>query len=124
MAKANGMIHHARLDTSPRLKKLLSCLHDGQWHSTAELTHRCHNYAVGTFISELRANGKRVESRRVKMASGERWHEYRLEKEVMTVRSNPCQGCDAYYTRDHETKICALDADRSCTWRHPTEVTS
>ena len=72
------MIHHARVGNSPRLKKLVAVLSDLEWHSTAELTHRCHNYAVGTSVSELRSNGIAVTTRRVKMASGERWWEYRL----------------------------------------------
>jgi len=79
MARLTGCIHHARLETSPRLQKLLAVLSDCLWHSTAELTHRCHNYAVGTSVSELRANGKRIETRLVKMPSGARLYEYRLE---------------------------------------------
>ncbi len=112
----NGIMHHARLDNSPRLKKLLGALSDGKWHSTAELSHRCHNYAVGTSVSELRANGKLIESRHVRSEiSGERWFEYQLtmDKGQLTTR-NPCQGCGAYYPHNHDTTLCGVEAVGAC----------
>ncbi|NVO00927.1 MAG: hypothetical protein HXX17_16545 [Geobacteraceae bacterium] len=69
-------MHAAKIANSPRLQKLAQALNDGNWHSTKELTTRCDNYAVGTSISELRANGMNIEARRVKSAGGEHW-EYR-----------------------------------------------
>jgi hypothetical protein len=121
MARLTGSMHHARLDSSPRLKKLLAVLSDGQWHSTADLSHRCHNYAVGTSISELRANGKRIESKMVRAdISKERWFEYRLE--VAPVRFNPCQGCESYYTMDRATKVCAVEQAGGCALVQPFET--
>ena len=117
----NGIMHHARLENSPRLKKLLAALSDGQWHSTAELSHRCHNYAVGTSISELRANGKLIEAKHVRAEiSGQRWFEYQLtvDKGQLT-RKNPCQGCQAYFTANAETKVCGVEAVGACAMIHP-----
>lgn len=72
-----GTIKAANIHKSPRLKKLLHALADLNWHSTRDLTDRCHNYAIGTSISELRANGIPVACRRVK-TEFRRWFEYRL----------------------------------------------
>ena len=79
MALISGTIHNAKLANSSRLKLLLQVLSNMEWHSTADLSHSCHNYAVATSISELRANGIAVESRRVTAEiSKSTWWEYRL----------------------------------------------
>ena len=32
------------------------------------------------------------------------------------IRHNPCQGCDAYYTREGEYGRCAVEMDEGCQW--------
>jgi len=68
------MRHAANLETSERLQKVLSVLFDGIWHSTFDIMSRTQLCAVGSAVSELRANGKDVVSRCV--GSGK--YEYRL----------------------------------------------
>lgn len=66
--------HYARLDNSDRLQRVLDVLLDRQWHSTLEIMQRTFLCAVGSAISELRANGIAVECR----CAGKGKYEYRL----------------------------------------------
>jgi hypothetical protein len=50
---------------SKRLKKVMSVLADGKWHGTLAIMKRTMCCAVGTAISELRANGHEIECRQV-----------------------------------------------------------
>ena len=78
-ARAGGGIHAARLASSPRLKRLREALGDGGWHSTWELMQATRNLAVGTSVSELRANGLDVACRTAKDEGGRTIYQYRLE---------------------------------------------
>jgi hypothetical protein len=75
----NPRRHYARVEGSPRLRRLLSILLDGQWHSTRELSRRAECYSVGASIQELRdaRNGCVIETLYVNAEGGRRW-EYRL----------------------------------------------
>jgi len=68
------MRHAARLDSSERLQRVLDVLLDRQWHSTLDIMQRTYLCAVGSAISELRANGLTIECRCV----GHGRYEYRL----------------------------------------------
>lgn len=65
--------HYAVLSKSDRLKKLLKCLSDRKWHSTLELMKRTSLCAIGSAMSELRANNIEIETRCV----GQGKYEYR-----------------------------------------------
>jgi len=54
--RATGAIHSATL-SSPRLRRVLKVLSDGQEHSTLDLIQRAQVCAVNTIMSELRAAG-------------------------------------------------------------------
>jgi len=73
------MMHAARLEASERLKRVLTLLKDGQWHSTLDIVMGAGVCAVNSCVAELRANGFRVECRRV----GRERFEYRLVEEVL-----------------------------------------
>lgn len=55
-------MNHARLIKSARLQRVEKVLSDGRWHSSWEVTQRAKVVAVGTCISELRANGARIDT--------------------------------------------------------------
>lgn len=58
-----GKIRYARLETSPRLQRLLAVLKRGGWWSTRALVVEAEVMAVSACVTELRANGIAVESR-------------------------------------------------------------
>ena len=58
-------MHHAKIETSNRLQKLLALLRQGGWWTTKELMLRTGSVAQATDISELRSNGFDIESRRL-----------------------------------------------------------
>jgi biotin operon repressor len=66
-------IHAARIEQSDRLRRALSVLSDGHWHSTREIMRIADVCAVNTVISELRSNGIDIETRCV----GQGRYEYR-----------------------------------------------
>lgn len=68
------MRHAARIETSDRLQKVLNVLSDGQWHSTLDIMLKTYLCAVGSAVSELRANGYDIECRCVKHGR----YEYKL----------------------------------------------
>lgn len=51
----------ASLSRSPRLQRVMRLLSDGGWHSTLSIINEAQVCAVSALISELRANGVRVE---------------------------------------------------------------
>lgn len=75
------MRHAAKIETSSRLQKVLDVLQDRRWHSTLEIMQRTSLCAVGSAISEIRANGISVECRCV----GKGRYEYRLIDERLLV---------------------------------------
>jgi len=75
------MRHAANLKTSARLQKVLNVLMDRRWHSTLEIMQRTYLCAVGSAVSEIRANGIDVKCRCV----GHGRYEYRLSSERLFV---------------------------------------
>lgn len=73
--------HAARIESSDRLQKVLDVLMDRQWHGTLDIMTRTSLCAVGSAISELRANGIRVECR----CADKGRYEYRLDSERLFV---------------------------------------
>jgi hypothetical protein len=69
-----SMRHAASIESSERLQKVLDVLQDRQWHSTLDIMQRTFLCAVGSAVSELRANGIEVECR----CAGKGRYEYRL----------------------------------------------
>ena len=68
------MRHAARIESSERLQRVFYVLSDLQWHCTLEIMHHTSLCAVGSAISELRANGLDIECRCVDKGR----YEYRL----------------------------------------------
>ena len=58
-------MHAARLDRSPRLQRVHACLSDGAEHTTWEIATAGRTVCPATCISELRAQGARIECRRL-----------------------------------------------------------
>ncbi len=56
-------IHAARIEESDRLRRVLGLLSDGNWHGTWDISQAAKVCAVNTIITELRANGIRIETR-------------------------------------------------------------
>lgn len=75
------MRHAAKIESSERLQRVLDVLQDRQWHSTLEIMQRTFLCAVGSAVSELRANGISVECRCV----GQGRYEYRLNDERLFI---------------------------------------
>jgi hypothetical protein len=73
-------MHYARIEHSPRLKRLAEVLADGREHSTLDLAMRASICAVNSAVAELRANGHDITCRR----QGDTWF-YRLN--INHVRS-------------------------------------
>ena len=74
-------MNHARLSTSRRLQRVLRALREAKGEiSSLELTLKAKVAAVGTAISELRANGAEIHCRQVHQ-DGMRRFFYRLIKE-------------------------------------------
>ena len=71
-------MHAATLGHSPRLRRVLAVLCDGQEHSTRDLVIEAEVCAVNSTIAELRANGFQVSCRVVTDGHGERRWLYRL----------------------------------------------
>ena len=58
-------MHAARLERSPRLKRVFDLLADGREHSTQDIVREADVCAVNSIIAELRANGLAIECRQV-----------------------------------------------------------
>ena len=58
-------MHHAKIETSDRLQRLLALLRQGGWWTTRQLMLGTGSCAQATDISELRSNGFDIESRQV-----------------------------------------------------------
>jgi biotin operon repressor len=56
-------MHHAKLEKSPRLQRVLRLLADGREHSTRQIIRRADVCAVNSCIAELRENGIQIAAR-------------------------------------------------------------
>ena len=79
------MRHAAKIETSDRLQGVLAILKDRAWHGSFELMRQTNLVAIGSAISEIRANGYEVESRCV----GQGRYEYRLLERVEEEYKEP-----------------------------------
>ena len=71
-------MHAARLERSPRLRRVHELLIDGREYSTLEIVDAARVCAVNSIISELRANGMNIECRQSVAPHGERIWLYRM----------------------------------------------
>ncbi|MCK4306443.1 MAG: hypothetical protein KAY24_19535 [Candidatus Eisenbacteria sp.] len=60
-AESKYGIHYAKLETSPRLQRMLKLLCTGERFTTRDIVMQAEIMAVGTAASELRANGIQVQ---------------------------------------------------------------
>lgn len=73
-------MHHARLNTSPRLRRTLKVLQEAQSEMTTyELSRAADICAVNSVIAELRENGAEITCRQA-VKDGQRRFYYRLMK--------------------------------------------
>lgn len=72
------MNHHAKIENSPRLQRVLAVLEDGAWHSTLDVAKEAGTVAPAASIAELRSNGIEVEVRTVNDGNGKRIWQYRV----------------------------------------------
>lgn len=70
-------MHAARVERSARLRRVLAALRPGLWVSSLDLALKGRTVTPGTCVSELRANGFRIECRQGSGPEGRVW-EYRL----------------------------------------------
>lgn len=70
-------MHAARLESSPRLQRLLTVLRDGREYSTRELVKLAEVMAINSAADELRENGFDIRCER----RGRYWY-YRLSEPV------------------------------------------
>ena len=75
-------MHHAKIETSDRLQRLLALLRQGGWWTTRDLMLGTGSCAQATDISELRQNGFDIESRRLQemLGSNRQVWSYRLHE--------------------------------------------
>lgn len=74
-------MHNARLDKSPRLQRTLKALRNAKGEiSSFDLTLQVRTPSIGTAISELRANGAKINCRQ-EAKNGKRVYYYSLIKE-------------------------------------------
>ncbi len=59
-------MHNAKLKTSGRLQRVLAVLADGQPKTTRQIIREGRCCAVNSIVSELRANGIKIECRAIK----------------------------------------------------------
>ena len=72
-------MHHAKLDTSPRLQRALIALQSSRgWITTRTLIRKANVCAVNAVIAELRENGATIECKQEVDAKGQRRWFYRL----------------------------------------------
>ena len=77
--KEGKMNHHANVEKSGRLQKVLEILSDCKAHSTLEIANRADTVAAGSCISELRTNGYEIECKYKGLSdSNRKIYEYKL----------------------------------------------
>ena len=76
----------AKLDSSPRLQRVLGFLWDMQEHTTRDIVAWAHVCAVNSCVAELRANGFRITCRQ-DMVQGQRCWIYRLASREPSPRA-------------------------------------
>ena len=82
--------HHARVENSARLQRVLDVLSDGRWHSSLEIAMKARTVAPGSCVAELRSNGFDIECRyRETTEEGRRVFEYRLKREEQKDAGRP-----------------------------------
>ena len=74
------MMHAAKLEKSPRLRRVHALLSDGCERSTLEIAIGARVCAVNSCIAELRANGAGITCRQVTSPAGERLFLYRMHR--------------------------------------------
>lgn len=67
-------MHAARLNSSPRLKRVLEVLRDGREHSTMEIVMQARVMAVSACVAELRQNGAEIACEQRSEEGGRRWY--------------------------------------------------
>lgn len=73
-------MHAARLDRSPRLRRVYALLEDGDWYSTRQIIRSADVCAVNSIIAELRQNGATIECTKRRDEHGQpRWF-YRMTR--------------------------------------------
>lgn len=72
-------MNHAIIEKSPRLQRTLKLLRTGREYSTKEVSRGAHIEAVSATISELRAQGVKVDCNRRKTNGRLRWY-YRMRR--------------------------------------------
>jgi hypothetical protein len=73
-------MHHARIDKSERLQRVLALLRDGAWHTTRNIVFGAEVMAVNSVVAELRANGYIIECESVSGIRGR--YRYRLVEQM------------------------------------------
>ena len=71
-------MNSAKLEKSPRLKKVADLLADGREHSTMEIVMRARVCAVNSIVAELRDNGLDIQCRRTVSAERDPVWLYRM----------------------------------------------
>ncbi len=62
-------MHHAHLEKSSRLQRVLKVLNDGKRHTTRDIIRKASVCAVNSIVSELRVNGIKIDCQR----NGDKW---------------------------------------------------
>lgn len=88
--RATGKIHAAKLESSPRLQRVLSFLRvrGAQGATTREIVQHADVCAVNSICDELRVNGFKITGEWVEVPGGGRAFRYRLDQ----PQSPPVQG--------------------------------
>jgi hypothetical protein len=72
-------MHHARVEKSARLQRVLAVLQGGEKHTTSEIGRKARVLNVATYCSELRQNGFDIECCYAgRNKDGARIYEYQL----------------------------------------------
>ena len=83
LTEEQGTIHAAKVENSPRLKRVLALLSDHKPHTTRDIIEMAHCCAVNSCVSELRENGYEIACKRI----GRSRYEYVLVEETCRVAS-------------------------------------
>lgn len=70
-----GRIHAGRIESSPRLQRVLAVLQRGGKYTTRDLIEQAHVAAVNSIVSELRRNGFDIGCKRISRTQWQYWLE-------------------------------------------------